>query len=621
MKTKIFLPLLALMLTLCLLAGCATDEVVRLEGADKDNDVQNGGDDLTQEDQDQDQDQNQDLDQGQSGNGENTNPGGTSTDTDQDGSDSQQKPTPNPDAGIYPDVTALTLTVGQSAKIQASVIPAFAGDSVTVVFTASDESVATVDREGNVTAKAKGSIQISLQCGNLTAYCAVTVIDDRNDKPGIYLEADTVRVLKGKSRLIEAVFVPARQNDDATLVYESSDPSVVSVNGSGQLTAHTNGSATITLSDKSGTYRKSLKVTVPQSLSFLAAGDNLLHSGIYNDARERAGGSGYDFLPIYNAIADKVQNADFAMINQEGVFSGDSLSSYPKLNGPQEGIKALADLGFDIISLANNHCLDKGGAGLSKSMSYLDTLKDVIRIGGYFKKNNDALKTRVIEKDGIKVALLAYTTFTNGDIPSDYNSSGVYVPWVEPYENTIDDINRAKNKADVVLVFMHWGDEEQFEITGRQKEIAKMLADNGVDIIVGAHPHVIQPVEYIEAQDGRQVPCVYSLGTLVSNMATEQNMLSCLLSFDFVKDTDTGKVTVENILMDPYVFYYNMNYRESALYRLTDMTDELANSHGIGNYPKDSSVKNTMSISRLYGYLKDNISPDFLPSDIKKELG
>jgi|GEM_PF-52607 len=537
------------------------------------------------------------------------------------GSDSSQNETkPDPNAGVFPSANALTLRVGESTVITARVVPAFPTDPTDLSFSVSDESIASIDGKGTILAKSEGRVQICIQSGTLAGYCSLTVIDDRNENPGIRLESDSLRLLRGQSKVLAATFVPERVGDDATLHYQSDNPAVVTVDDKGRVSAHASGSAALTLCSTDGKYRATVTVTVPQSFSFLAAGDNLLHSGIYNDARERAGGSGYDFLPIYSAIADKVAGADFSMINQEGVFTGAGVSSYPKLNAPQEGIKALAELGFDIISLANNHCLDMGGAGLSASMTYLDTLKGVIRLGGYFKKNNDAIKTRVIEKDGIKVALLAYTTFTNELNVTEYNKSGVYVPWVEPYENTIDDIKRAKTKADAVLVFMHWGDEEQFAVTERQKQIAKLLADNGVDVIVGAHPHVIQPVEYIEAEDGRRVPCIYSLGTLVSNMMTEQNMLSCLATFDFVKDPESGKVSVENIEMDPYVFYYDMNYRSSALYRLPDLTDALAASHGIGNYPKDSAVKNTMSVARLYGYLREHIDPAFLPDDIQKEL-
>lgn len=605
MKTKFLILFTVLLLLSAMIFGCQTTETT-LSGKDDppQNDVQSP-DDPTD--------------------GSHTENTGSEAPSDSTIGDSSQGSenngvTPDPNAGIFPEKTQLSLTVGQTYKLTARVTALYPDDDTTLVFSVSDESIATVDSEGNLLAKAEGRVQISIRCENLSAYCDLTVIDDRNANPGITLASDSLRILKGRQQSVEAVFVPERAGDDATLTFTSSDPTVATVDSEGKVKAMANGTATVTVTDKSGKYKKTLTVTVPQSFSFLAAGDNLLHSGIYNDASERAGGSGYDFLPIYSAIADKVANADFAMINQEGVFSGSGVSSYPKLNAPQQGIKALADLGFDIISLANNHCLDKGGSGLASSMTYLDSLKGVIRLGGYFKKNNDALKTRVIEKDGIKVALLAYTTFTNGDIPSDYNSSGVYVPWVEPYENTINDIKRAKTKADAVLVFMHWGDEESFTVTKRQKEIAQMLADNGVDVIVGAHPHVIQSVEYIKASDGRTVPCIYSLGTLVSNMMTEQNMLSMLATFDFVKDPESGKISVENIELDPYVFYYNMNYRQSALYRLTDMTDALANSHGIGNYPKESSVKNTMSIKRLYGYISDNIDPVFLPEDIKKEL-
>ena len=525
---------------------------------------------------------------------------------------------PNPDAGISLGSEQISLFVGQSALIEAHCIPRYNDSFPYPTYESDNETVATVDQNGNILGVSAGTAAITVSFDGFSATCTVTVEKEKNPNPGIVLPEIELRLTKGKTYTISAAFTPTYKDESTKLHYSSDNTTVATVDANGKVTALAAGSANVTVRDESGNHSAKLQVNVPNSFSFLAAGDNLLHSGIYSDARERAGGNGYDFLSIYSGIASKVQSADFAMINQETVFTGSSPSSYPSLNAPQEAVKALADLGFDIVSLANNHCLDKGGTGLVNSMKYLDTLRNVIRLGGYFKKDNDAMKIRVIEKDGIKVALLAYTTFTNGDIPSDFYSAGIYVPWVNE-ENMINELTRAKNAADAVLVFMHWGDEEKFAETEKQKNLAQFLADNGADVIVGAHPHVIQSVEYITAADGKVVPCIYSLGTLVSNMATEQNMLSCLVSFDFVKGED-GKITIENIEMDPYVFYYDMEYENSALYRLDAFTQALADSHGVGNYPKNSSVKNTVNVERLYGYLYDNIAPEFLPDAYKKEL-
>jgi len=527
--------------------------------------------------------------------------------------DNNNKPDPN--AGIKLGKSELTLFPNNSILLEVSFTPAFPEDDKTITFAVSDPTVLTIDQSCMITALKAGYAEITVTCASYSAICKVTVAREKNANPGITLAANTIKLSKNKTAKIEATFVPYYKDESTKLFYISNNPQIVTVDENGNMKALASGSTSITIRDESGIYQRLLSVQVPAGFTLLAAGDNLLHSGIYNDARERMGGNGYDFLSIYNGIAEKVANSDFAMINQETVFTGESPTSYPKLNAPQEAVKALADLGFDIISLANNHCLDKGTDGLQKSMAYLDTLKDVIRLGAYYKANNDALKIRVIEKEGIKVALLAYTTFTN-ELPSNFNSSGLFVPWVAD-DAIIGDLERAKTKADAILVFMHWGDEESFSVTDRQKQIAKLLADNGADIIIGAHPHVIQGVEYIKANNGSSVPCVYSLGTLVSNMATEQNMLSCLLTFDFVKDPQSGEITIENLLLDPYVFYYNMDYRQSALYRITDLTEELAKSHGIGNYPKNSDIKNTLSVSRLYGYLKDNIDLQYLPEDIQ----
>ena len=533
----------------------------------------------------------------------------------------QEKPdntdqTPNPDAGLSLTQNEFSLTVGQTVLLELHYTPLYETDNATPTFSVSDPTVVSVGENGSVTALASGSATITVSCGTFQTKCSITVAKIPNNTPGITLETSSIQLIKGKQTSIRAVFVPSYQGDSTAISYASDQPSIASVDQNGKITAIAAGTAHITLSAENGKFTQTLTVKVPHSFSLLAAGDNLLHSGIYNDAKDRTGGTGYDFLSIYQAIANKVGGADFALINQETVFTGSTPSSYPVLNCPQEAVKALADLGFDVISLANNHCLDKGTDGLRSSMAYLDTLKDVIRLGAYYKANNDALKIRVIEKDGIKVALLAYTTFTN-KFPDDFNSSGLYVPWVAE-DAILGDLARAKQQADAVLVFMHWGDENTFAVTSEQKNLAQFLADNGADVIIGAHPHVIQGVEVLQSADGRSVPCAYSLGTLVSNMQNEENMLSCLLTLDFVKDPDTGKIRVENLQMDPYVFYYDMSYKNSALYRLTDLTEELAASHGIGNYPKESSVKNTLSIQRLYGYLHQYINAQYLPDDIKK---
>lgn len=327
---------------------------------------------------------------------------------------------PNPEAGITLGQDVLSLFAGQSALIEAHCIPRFENSFPYPTYESDNESVATVDQNGNVTANAAGQAVITVRFDGFSATCQVKVQKAPNENPGITLPDAEIRLFKNKTYQISAFFVPTYEGDSTKLCYRSDNDAIARVSESGLVTAIAAGSATVTVQNEDGSYSATLRVNVPNSFSFVTAGDNLLHAGIYSDARERADGRGYEFLSIYQAIADKVQNADFAMINQETVFTGASPSSYPSLNAPQEAVKALADLGFDIISLANNHCLDKGGTGLANSMKYLDTLKDVIRLGGYFKKNNDAMKIRTIEKDGIKVALLAYTTFTNGDIPADY---------------------------------------------------------------------------------------------------------------------------------------------------------------------------------------------------------
>ena len=292
----------------------------------------------------------------------------------------ENKKDPDPNAGVKLDKASLSLLVGEGAVLVATCTHPYPDTVCDLHYSISHESIAHIDQNGAVTAKQAGSATITATCGEYSASCALTVSRKENENAGIHVSNQSIDLRVGASQGLGATLTPKYEGDDTTITYKTDNASVASVSESGLVTAIGKGSCTITLTGGGFTLQIAVTVrakTSENSFSFLAAGDNLLHSGIYNDARLRAGGSGYDFSGIYKAIADKVKNADFSMINQETVFTGASPSSYPSLNAPQQAVKALADLGFDIISLANNHCLDKGGDGLAKSMTYLDSLKTV----------------------------------------------------------------------------------------------------------------------------------------------------------------------------------------------------------------------------------------------------
>ena len=313
------------------------------------------------------------------------------------------------------------------------------------------------------------------------------------------------------------------------------------------------------------------------NITFLFAGDNLIHPNIYIDASYRkTAEKAYDFLPMYENIAEAVAAADYAFINQETVMAGEGYanSGYPTFNSPQQLGLDLAKLGFDIIGMANNHMLDKGAAGLSATMDFWDSCP-VVTIGAY-RDEEDAARLRIVEKDGVKIALLAYTYGTNGIVKP--SSSPLVIPYIDD-ELIKSDIAGAEAEADFIIVSIHWGDENTQKVSSEQKRLAQLIADSGADIIIGHHSHTLQPIETVTAADGREILCVYSLGNLVSGMARPVNQVGGLFTFTVTTD-GLGGLCVDKPHFEPTVFYYGMDWYSTKIYYMDQYTEEIAKSHG-----------------------------------------
>ena len=341
------------------------------------------------------------------------------------------------------------------------------------------------------------------------------------------------------------------------------------------------------------------------TVSFVGAGDNIVYYGNVRDAASCAlpGGRKYNFAPIYSSVSEAIQSADIAFINQETLMCGDgyAFSYYPRFNGPQDMGYDLAELGFDVVNIANNHMLDKGEGGLSSTIDFWRAIDGVTLIGGY-KNADEFAEPHVIEVNGIRIAFLSYTFFTNFlTLPA---SSPLVIP--NPDEETvITQIARAHELADYLIVSVHWDEENIFKPNDKQISFAKFLSQYGVDVILGHHPHVIQPIEYIDRPDGGKTLCVYSLGNFVAEMSRDYNMLGGLITFDIVKKGNT--VTTENVLFLPTVYYFNTSFYKNHVYFLSDFTEELAKSHGLAYYGR------SLTVNGIKKYLTDTISQEFLP--------
>ncbi len=341
-----------------------------------------------------------------------------------------------------------------------------------------------------------------------------------------------------------------------------------------------------------------------RTASFIGAGDCIIYYGNVRDAKSCAveGGREYNFAPLFANVKDQIAAADIAFINQETLMCGDgyAFSYYPYFNGPQDLGYDLAEVGFDVINIANNHMLDKKAAGLAATMDFYDTLEGITVIGGY-RDRADYENIRVVESNGIRAAFLAYTEHTNY-ITLDAGSQ-IVIPYPDP-EKVPSEIARAKELADFVIVSVHWGSENTFTPNASQRELASLFAESGADVIIGHHPHVIQPVEWIDREDGKRTLCVYSLGNFVAEQDHDFQMLGGMISFDMVL-TD-GVPGIENAEFIPTVYYFNISFYKNQVYCLKDFTDALAASHGLPYYGR------TLYLSNLKTYLTNTISPAFL---------
>ena len=349
------------------------------------------------------------------------------------------------------------------------------------------------------------------------------------------------------------------------------------------------------------------RTTTPlyEKVSYWGCGDNIIYYGNIRDAKKLSDGSReYNFKPVFKNLSDKIQNADISFINQETVMAGDGydISYYPRFNSPRDLGYDLCELGFDVVNIANNHMLDKGAAGLSKTIEFWKQ-QPCLMIGGY-ENAEDYDNLRIIEKNGIRIAFLSYTWFTNG--LSKPASSPLAIPYTKD-EDMVRQCKKAKEQAEFIIVSVHWGDEGSFKPNSDQRRIAQLLADNGADVIVGHHPHVIQPVEWINGKSGTRTLCVYSLGNFAAEQAYAYNMLGGTIEFDIVSENN-GKPYVSNPVFTPTVFHFDSGFYNNTVYPLSEYTKELASSHGVRGY-----YKNAFGIDILEKYVENCIAPEFLP--------
>jgi poly-gamma-glutamate capsule biosynthesis protein CapA/YwtB (metallophosphatase superfamily) len=313
--------------------------------------------------------------------------------------------------------------------------------------------------------------------------------------------------------------------------------------------------------------------SMTEKLTIGAIGDILIHDTVYNDAFN---GTNYNFNPMFEKVKGVLQTPDILTANQESMLGGLDIgvSSYPTFNSPHEVADALVNTGVDIVSLANNHTLDKGERGILSATEYLNSIG--LPHVGSFLNEEDRQSLRILTKNGIKLAFLSYT----------YGTNGIPVPDGKDFlVNLInrdimkEEIHRAKEQADVVVMSIHWGNEYQLFPTDEQKDLALFLANEGVDIIFGSHPHVLQPMDWIETEDGRKTFVIYSLGNFISGQSLDYKDIGGMATVEITKNVSEKKTTIE--LSNPVFFPTYVTNQKYKNYRIVPL--ELAGSFGLNN--------------------------------------
>jgi poly-gamma-glutamate synthesis protein (capsule biosynthesis protein) len=311
----------------------------------------------------------------------------------------------------------------------------------------------------------------------------------------------------------------------------------------------------------------------PDYLSLVAAGDNLFHDRMFNPVNGT-----YPFDAYYRGIKFLIRPADIAFINQETVLGepGSTYSGYPLFNTPQALGDTLIGVGFDVVNQATNHIMDQGERGVLATMDYWDAHPEVSYLGIHRTKGLRETPYRIVERNNIRLGFLSYTFGTNG-LPLPAGK-----PWMVSLIDTelmAREIDALRPLCDFLIVSMHWGEEYRHLPTARQRELAAFLATHYVDMVLGHHPHVIEPIEYVPRPDGGTMLCYYSLGNFLSAQNPANTLLGGLAYIRLQKTYAPASISIIEAGVIPTVTHYEAGYTNFQVYPFFRYTEALAKKH------------------------------------------
>ena len=329
-----------------------------------------------------------------------------------------------------------------------------------------------------------------------------------------------------------------------------------------------------------------------ETLSIVMVGDILLHDPVEAAALQEDGSYNYD--AIFANMKEDIQNADLAMVNQEVIIGGEELgiSGYPAFNAAFSAGDALVNAGFDVICHGTNHALDKGKRGLLNCLGFWQEKYPEIAVLGIHDSQESQDNFYIYDQGEFKVAILNYTYGTNGiPLPEDMP----FAVDLLDEAKVVSDIKKAEELADFIIVCPHWGTEYQLEQSAAQEKWAKLFVENGVDLVLGTHPHVIQPIEWVvDEESGHEMLVYYSLGNFVNWTGESGNGIAnrmvggmAQVTLEMLDD----KVVISEYDVEPVVSHLEQGVNGVTVYKLSDYSEELAEKNQIRLQDNTFSLK------------------------------
>lgn len=331
----------------------------------------------------------------------------------------------------------------------------------------------------------------------------------------------------------------------------------------------------------------------PQQMTLLMVGDMLMHTRVTDSGKQEDGSYNYDH--IFAHVKEEIAGADVALVNQEVIIGGRGLglSGYPRFNAAYELGDALVEAGFDVVLHATNHTLDKGEQGVRNCLEFWQEKHPQIQVAGIYgsseAQSNDMV---IVEQNGIRVAILNYTYSTNGiSMPEDAS----YLVDMLDKELIKADVAQAKEQADFVIVCPHWGTEYKHEPDKRQANWVKFFMELEVDLILGTHPHVIEPIEWVEDEKGHRMLVYYSIGNFVNATSgtgdgVADRMLGAMARVTLERVED-GTISITEYDALPVVAHVESGMQGVTVYPMEEYTEELASENEIVKQDPDFSLE------------------------------